>query len=137
MELDSAFAPAHSRVAAKVLDGELIVINLDTGYYYASAGTGVTIWQQIEAGASLRQVVAALVSRYDVAADRAERDACAFLEKLAMESLLVPATATVPSLPAPESIANRLPYAAPELAKYDDMAEQFAMDPPLLAKSRA
>ena len=137
MELDSAFAPAHSRVAAKVLDGELIVINLDTGYYYASTGTGVAIWQQIEAGASLRQVIAALIGRYDVDAPRAEHDARAFVEKLAVETLLVPAAVGVGSTPVSESVANRLPYAPPELVKYDDMAEQFAMDPPLLAKSRA
>ncbi len=140
MELDSAYAPADSHVAAKVLDGELIVINLDTGYYYASAGTGVAIWQQIEAGASLRQVVAALVERYDVAADRAERDARAFVEKLALETLLVetgPAGPSRGNVPIDRNgAAAKLPYAAPELVKYDDMAEQFAMDPPLVAKQR-
>ena len=139
MELDSAFAPADSRVAAKVLDGELIVINLDTGYYYASTGTGVAIWQQIETGASLRQVVDALVSRYDVAADRAERDARAFVEKLALETLLVPAASRAADhgLTAAPIAPAKLPYAPPELTKYDDMAEQFAMDPPLVAKQRA
>jgi hypothetical protein len=137
MELDSAFAPADSRVAAKVLDGELIVINLDTGYYYASTGTGVAIWQQIEAGASLRQVIVTLVSQYDVTAERAERDARAFVEKLALETLLIPAAAGANPMSPGERTDGKLPYAAPELVKYDDMAEQFAMDPPLVAKSRA
>lgn len=139
MELDLAFAPTDLRVAAKVLDGELIVINLDTGYYYASTGAGVDIWQQIEVGASLRQVIATLVSRYDVAEERAAQDARAFVEKLALEMLLVPsvATAGVGTADMVDQAAEKLPYAAPVLLKYDDMAEQFAMDPPLVAKSRA
>jgi len=97
MELDDAFSPADTRVGAKILDGELIVINFDTGYYYASTGTGVVIWRQIEAGGSLRQVTDALVRHYDVVPEQAERDARAFLEKLALEGLLQPGAA-VPAL---------------------------------------
>ncbi len=138
MDLDEGFLPADARVAAKVLDGELIVINLDTGYYYASTGAGVAIWQQIEAGASLRQVVDALVRQYDVAPERAQSDARAFIEKLTVESLLVPGGASREARATQgEAAARRLVYAPPELVKFDDMAEQFAMDPPLVVRSRA
>ena len=133
MQLDQAFAPAKLRVAAKVLDGELTIINLENGLYYASSGSGVTIWQQIEQHASLRQVIDQLISSYDVAPDRAEHDARAFLQKLAAEDLLEPSTAGAAR---PEDRASRLPYAPPQLDKFDDMAEQFALDPPLLVKSR-
>jgi len=137
MELDEAFSPADTRVGAKILDGELIVINFDTGYYYASTGTGVVIWRQIEAGGSLRQVTDALVRHYDVAPEQAERDARAFLEKLALEGLLQPGAAVpAPDSPPGESAAERPPYAPPELVKFDDMAELFAIDPPLVIKSR-
>ncbi len=138
MELDDTFSLANPRVAAKILDGELIVINLSTGYYFSSTGTGVAIWQEIEAGASLRQVVDSLVRRYEVAPQQAECDARAFLDKLMSEALLEPATAARSlGTHASESAAERLPYEPPELLKFDDMAAQFAVDPPLMIKSRA
>jgi hypothetical protein len=137
MDLDQAFTPAEPRVAAKILDGELIVINLDTGYYYASTGAGVAIWKQVEAGATLRQVSAELIRCYDVPPERAERDARAFLEKLIVEALVEPgAVARSPGRPPSTTIDERVPYAPPELLKFDDMAEQFAMDPPLVSRSR-
>ncbi|MGD9741387.1 MAG: PqqD family protein [Hyphomicrobium sp.] len=137
MDLDETFSPAGSRIAAKVLEGELTIINLDNGLYYASSGVGVTVWERMDRGASLREVVDAIVNRYDVEPGLAESDARAFLEKLRSEALVEsggpkPATPDVTG----EGSLERLRYASPELLKFDDMAEHFALDPPLVIRAR-
>ena len=40
-------------VIHQTLDGEVIVVNLDTGTYYSLVGTGAAIWDAVERGASV------------------------------------------------------------------------------------
>ena len=53
-------------VIHELLDGEVIVVNLDTGTYYSIPGTGAEIWTLVDQGASLDETVAALLERHDV-----------------------------------------------------------------------
>jgi hypothetical protein len=116
-------------VAAKLMDGELVIINLRNGLYYASTGVGVRIWRGVELGAPLSRIVGDVVAHYEVPTERATADVSAFIDKLVSESLLEPGTATSATLP--DGAERGQPYESPVLTTYDDMAETFALDPPL------
>jgi hypothetical protein len=118
-------------VAAKLMDGELVVINLRNGLYYSSAGVGVHIWQGIEQGVSFSQIVDNVMGHYDVLADRATADVAAFIDKLATESLVEASDVSPSTASGTVPPANRQPYESPSLTTFDDMAETFALDPPL------
>jgi hypothetical protein len=131
---DDRLAPNSAEVAASVLDGEAIMINLSSGVYYSMDGVGGLIWELIAQRQRLEEIVAAIVQAYDVPADRAKTD----LERLAGELLgeqlvcvvdgVAPAS---PPTPAPTEPAHKLCYEAPRLQTYRDMEDLLALDPPL------
>ena len=51
--LDQSVRVRADRVAAKVIEGEAIVIDMSTGNYFSMADTAGFIWSLMEQGASL------------------------------------------------------------------------------------
>lgn len=78
--------PAH--VVARELEGELVVLNLETGLYFGLDEVGVVIWERLTDGDTLEGATAAVVERYDVDRERAETDIVALVEKLREASLV-------------------------------------------------
>jgi phosphohistidine swiveling domain-containing protein len=119
-------------VAAKVIDGEAIIINLATGLYYSLAGTGSEVWALIEDERSLTEMAALLGARYSVP----HAGVLADLERLAGELLDEKVVAIASderppaAAPAAASLAGKA-YAPPTLQTYRDMAELLALDPPM------
>jgi hypothetical protein len=130
--LNNALSPNPAGVAAEVLDGEAIIINLATGIYYSMDGVGGSMWRSIEAGRSLEQIVAATVARYDVSPERAEEDVRQVAEELVSEELVIVADGG-PGAPEAQdsSEGEKLPYEPPELRTYRDMGDLLALDPHL------
>jgi hypothetical protein len=125
------FSP-QAHVAGKIMDGELVVINLHSGLYYSSVGVGPTIWQLMETGRSCSEIADTVSDRSKIPREQVEADVSAFLEKLLAEDLISPSDiAVVPDAAAAIDYAG--PYEAPSLATYDDMEQAFALDPPLRA----
>ena len=130
MTRTTCYRVAGPHIAAKKMDGELVVINLRNGLYYASDSIGGDIWQGFEDGASEAGIAQRIASAFDVSAEQAEADIAAFAAKLVAESLIEPA-GTVEAVEPVAPAGERPPYAAPSLTTFDDMAETFALDPPL------
>jgi hypothetical protein len=128
--LSSFVVPNEQHVAAKVMDGEAILINLGTGAYYSIPSTGGFIWSLIEKKFSLKEIVRNVAANYDIDRDQAERDVMQLCGELHSEGLVLvsPTGNTETNLPA---LSTRLAYQIPSLEKFTDMAEMFALDPPL------
>jgi hypothetical protein len=60
----SIFSAAGPHIITQLLDGELTLINLDTGQYFAAGGPAVDIWEIVAAGASASEVDEIISSRY-------------------------------------------------------------------------
>ncbi|MEP7313396.1 MAG: PqqD family peptide modification chaperone [Pseudomonadota bacterium] len=127
----------EQQVAAKIMDGEAILINLGTGAYYSLGSTGGFIWSLIELRLSVSDIVRSVTEHYDVAADRVQADVTHLAEQLSAEGLIDVAAGAVSAATAPPPAGTRLPYAVPTLDKFTDMAEMFALDPPLPGLSQA
>ncbi|HUP01073.1 MAG TPA: PqqD family protein [Gemmatimonadota bacterium] len=119
-------------VAAKVMDGEAIFINLASGMYYSMDEVGGTMWVLLGSDHSLEETSRLIAERYGIAEERAYEDVEALARKLLEEELVQPSSAES-AAPQPElpSTDGAGPYTAPELSRYEDMAELFALDPPL------
>lgn len=59
--------PPH--VHTREFDGELILLDLGTGQYFALDAVGGRLWSGVAAGRSVEEVAAELVLEYDVTAD--------------------------------------------------------------------
>jgi hypothetical protein len=118
-------------VAAKVMDGEAIIMNLANGYYYSLTGTGAFVLEWLVAGHSLAETAESLTRRYAVSEAAALADVESVATRL-MDEGLVQTRGNVPV----EAVATAWDraaeaYEAPQLESFTDMAELLALDPPM------
>lgn len=108
-----------------MIDGEMMLLNMEAGNYYSLSGTGAPLWSCIRSGAE----EAALLKSLQEAFPRTEvsqltTDLNAFLETLKAEALVVDCDITTP--PAPKFEGD---YAAPKVEKYTDLQDLLLIDP--------
>ena len=75
-------------VIFRELDGEAVVLNLDTGIYFGLDAVGTRIWRLLEEHMSLRLVLDTLVDEYEAPPDRLQGDLLAFVERLNGKGLI-------------------------------------------------
>ena len=56
------------------LDGEAVVLNLETGMYYGLDRVGTVIWRAVEPKGTLRQALARVVAEFETEPEAAEAD---------------------------------------------------------------
>jgi hypothetical protein len=127
----SRLRPNEQEVAAKVIDGEAIIINLANGIYYSMDKVGGLIWEMLAETHSLEEVTTALTARYDVSSEQAQADVERLAAELLQENLLLIANdgGGIEKIAEQES-QQKLPYEAPILNTYRDMGDLLALDPP-------
>ncbi len=70
------------------LDGEAVLLNLQTGRYFGLNQVGTSIWAMITAPCTVADVIAGIQKDYDVPAEQLEKDVLAFLEAMEKRSLI-------------------------------------------------
>ena len=126
LELNSA------DVAAKDIDGEILVMNVANGMYYSLDGVGAVAWRLLAYGHSLQQAAEALASMYGVDSAVALDDVTDLAIHLVDEGLVSVSNDPVSvDAPVPMDSATEGPYSAPKLNSYSDMADLLALDPPM------
>jgi hypothetical protein len=123
-----------SRVAADVVEGEAVVINLDTGAYYTTEGVGAEAWQLLASGRTPREVVEWLSNRYDADDGVIEFYVQALVEKILAEGLMHAADSDdrphvddgTDGLP---TDTMRLPFVPADFIGYHDMKGLLLLDP--------
>ena len=123
--------PSGEEIAAKVIDGEAIIINLASGIYYSMDKVGGSIWEMIEAGRTLQEILSVILARYDVSHEQAQNDIEQLVNDLLQENLVIAGENGIHSNGL-ETTANlqKLPYESPKLNTYRDMGDLLALDPP-------
>jgi hypothetical protein len=118
-------------VAAKVIDGEAIMINLSNGTYYSMSNVGAFIWEMIEGKLDLGEMAETVAAHYDVSPSQAQADIERLAAELVQERLIIPAEKGIPRGKRwrPE-LEQMRPYESPQLVIYRDMADLLALDPP-------
>ena len=131
-ETPDRLVPKSQQVAAKVVDGEAVIINLANGVYYSMDKAGGLIWSMIEQARSLDAIADAVAAAYDVPPERARADVEQLAAQLVAEDLVAAAGDEVPAEGAdPAPPTQKLPYETPTLNVYRDMEELLALDPPM------
>lgn len=126
------FRLVEPHVAAKVLDGEAILINLANGMYYSLADSGAAVWSLLQGGFSLEETIDRVAHEYDAERSIVEADVGRLAAELLEEGVLERCNGDQPRVPFHRvEVPKGGVYRTPELKRYDDMAEMFALDPPL------
>ena len=121
-------------VTHEIIDGEAVIINLDTGNYYSLVDVGSFIWSLVEKGASASDVQNGVLQTYQGDAQEIDRGVQELLSQLHQENLIVPVDAAAE----PFDLAQAMPstnghekpsFNPPALHKYSDMQELLLLDP--------
>ena len=118
--------PNEAQIAAKVMDGEAILINLTTGIYYSLDDVASELWGAIGEGTSEAALVSWITTHYGIDEIKAQTEVSQFVAELISEEIVVDG-AEGSAVPA----AGGSAYQTPSFERFDDMADMFALDPPL------
>lgn len=114
-------APA---VSHQSIDGEVVVINLETGIYYSLLALGACVWERFAAGVPEEEIAAEVSAYYaDSEAAGAVRTLFASLREEQLITDGATARADGPQAPLPEV------FAVPVLERFSDMQELLLLDP--------
>jgi len=121
-------------VTHETIDGEAVIINLDSGNYYSLVEVGSFIWSLIEQGASASEVQNVILQTYQGDAQDVDRGVQELLAQLQQENLIVPVDAAAeafdPGQVMPSNNGHEKPsFNPPLLHKYSDMQELLLLDP--------
>jgi hypothetical protein len=84
--LDSVVAASDDAVFRE-LDGESVLLNLETGMYFGLDAVGTRVWQLAGDSRSLRAIRERLVEEYDAEPSAIERDLLALADALVAKGL--------------------------------------------------
>jgi len=119
-------------VASETIDGEVIVINLESGTYFSLQHTAMEVWQLLGAGWEVESVISTLAECYEPA-EQVAPGVSEFLNQLLAEGLMVAAERpTRDDSPAASLLQLgdlKRPFEPPVLNKYSDMQDLLLLDP--------
>ena len=121
-------------VTHETIDGEAVIINLDTGNYYSLVDAGSFIWSLVDKGASASEIQNQIAQTYQADAQDIDRGVHELLAQLQQENLIVPVDGAGEALDlaqvAPANNNHEKPsFNPPSLNKYSDMQELLLLDP--------
>jgi hypothetical protein len=79
---DDAFEVNEPAVISETIDGETIIINLDSGAYYSLNHAGAAIWAAIQQSASFEAIAAMVRASYDVDGHDVEHEISTLVQSL-------------------------------------------------------
>jgi len=130
-DMETIYRINGAGVIGEILDGEAIIVNLDSGAYYSLEGVGSEVWSAVESGATLPELIELAGAKYAGPAAEIAAGVAALVEELIAEALLVADGAAnghrLQRAIAPA--ADRLPFVKPTLEKFTDMADLLLLDP--------
>ena len=118
----------------ETIDGEVVIVNLDSGAYYAFDGSGEYIWDRLsQSGASREQLVQELAPRFQASEQEIDAGVQSFIAQLLDEQLIEIASGVDEALAAgadAETVAEAAAeFLVPNLNKYTDMEALLLADP--------
>ena len=75
-------------VVSRDLDGEAVILNLETGTYFGLNEAGTRIWSLIQEHGSLRRVFDAMQKEYEVSPEALESDLLRIADELRAKGLV-------------------------------------------------
>ena len=130
----TSFRINSPKVTHETIDGEVVIVNLDSGNYYSLDGVGADVWLLIEKAGVLDKIVLGVSDRYEGDRSEIESEVNRLIAELQTENLIL-----LYDMNAPESSASSIMQAdmsatkpafkAPVLHKYTDMQDLLLLDP--------
>jgi hypothetical protein len=124
------------KVISDTIDGEVVIVNLDKGFYYSLDGIGAEVWRlMVQEGHDLKATVQEIALRHLNAPKAIQTEIVRLIAELEQEEILLPTEGeAVASDDNPDTLVGedptmRSPFQPLVLHKYVDMQEMLLLDP--------
>jgi hypothetical protein len=87
--LSAKLAKPSEMLAYRVLDGQGVIVNLESGTLHVLNSVGTRIWEAFDGGTTLKEVIQQLSREYSVPYAQLETDAIEFVRELLQNELLL------------------------------------------------
>ncbi len=122
----------NDKILFEKIEDEIIIISQDTGIYYSTRDQGAIIWQLINAGLSIDEIIA-YFKDINISLDgKAQTEIKIFIEELAKEDLIIPRQKHEHNVKLDPELINFIrnnPFSKPVLEKFDNMKDYLLVDP--------
>src|SRR5689334_13485271 len=89
MEKNQVFRVNTPQVVCEMIDGEVVIVHLEKGYYYSLLKTGADVWSRIERRIDCYSLIQEMTQAYDGSAEEIATAIDEFLENLQREELII------------------------------------------------
>jgi hypothetical protein len=115
---------------SEIIDGEAVIMNLESGHYFSARGLAGALWEGTIAGGTAGELATAVAATWPQ--PTVDSDVRTFLAQLLEHKLVVPANLTAADLgvlaPMLKALAVQR-YQAPVLDVFTDMEDLLLLDP--------
>jgi hypothetical protein len=130
----SRFRINSTKVIQETIEGETLMVNLDSGNYYSLDNIGAEIWGLIENKIGVNEIIDDIARRYTGERAEIERAVLGLINELLQEALIVENGEAAPAEEAEPCGGTRAEkgspsFEAPGLHKYTDMQDLLLLDP--------
>ena len=134
MSLLRRFRINKPTVVHETFGKEVVIIAFDSGNYYSLDKTGADIWNFIESGASVGEIVERIIRLYEGNRGVIENEVNKLIDEMETENLIIPEESEKniqinTSQVETNSETERYPFESPRLQKYTDVQELLLLDP--------
>lgn len=131
IESHQRFQPNTSQIAASIIDGETVIVDLSNGNYYSMDGIGTDVWTMIESKCSVEEMTESLSNFKNADRKQVFEDLLALIGEMLREEVIELVPAPGPADPARPFALTAEPYSTPVFHVYRDMRDLLALDPPM------
>ena len=85
---ENSIVVAAKGQSSSELEGETVILNLQSGVYYGLKAVGATIWNFIQEPKTVNEVRDAILAKYEVESEQCESDLLALFQELKSEGLI-------------------------------------------------
>lgn len=89
MKLIEKYPVLHPQVAARIIDGEAVIVLPESSQVNVLNEVGSRIWEFIDGTRSVGEITEAIVAEYEVSNEQAGRDVNEFIQELVENRMLV------------------------------------------------
>jgi coenzyme PQQ synthesis protein D (PqqD) len=131
IEPHQRFQPNTGHIAASIIDGETVIVDLSNGNYYSMDGIGTDVWTMIENKRSLEEMTESLSTFKNADRKRVAEDLHALIEEMLREEVIEVVPVPGPANPSRPFVITAESYNTPVFHVYRDMRDLLALDPPM------
>lgn len=118
------------RISSETIDGEVMILDLETGHYYNLCPTGALVWAFLENGAKADEILEGLLAHFEGEPERIGSSVEGLLAEFKKDRLIAPVSdAPARGASSISPAASRKPFTEPVLNKFTDLKELLLVDP--------